>query len=147
MTVAGSTVMSSMLHMPVTATEDAVEVQQQRGLAGAVGADQCDLLARRHVELDAAQRLGSVRIGEVQVLDADPARRDGHQAGADRLTISVKTTMPPRTTPKSASSRSSGPLQCGRPEGAIEAARQHRRVDPLGALVGADEERADHGSR
>ena len=33
------------------------------------------------------------------------------------------------------------------PELALEAARLHRRVDPLAALVGAQEQRADHRAR
>ena len=59
----------------VAAAEDAVEVQQQRGLAGTVGPHQGDLLAGLDGELDATQRLGAIGIGEVEVLDERCARQ------------------------------------------------------------------------
>ncbi len=60
-------------HLAMAAAEDAVEVQEQRRLAGAVGSHDGDLLAGRDLEVDAAQRLGAIGVGEVEVLDDDPA--------------------------------------------------------------------------
>ena len=47
--------------------QQAVEVEQQRGLAGAVGAEDSHLLPGAEPEAHAAQRLPAVRIGEPQV--------------------------------------------------------------------------------
>ena len=63
---------------PAPGGEDAVEVQHQRGLAGAVGAEQRDPLARCDVQVDAVQRLVPVGVGERQPADVE----DG---GAHRL--------------------------------------------------------------
>ncbi len=51
--------------------QQAVQVQQQRGLAGAVGADDGDRLAVPDLEGDALERLRPVGVGEAQVADAD----------------------------------------------------------------------------
>jgi hypothetical protein len=51
--------------------EKSVEVQQERRLAGAVGADDGDRLAVADLERDAVQRLRPVRIREAEVADAD----------------------------------------------------------------------------
>ena len=98
---------------PLTATlpgaggEDAVEVQHQRGLAGAVGAEQGDPLAPVDVQVHAEQRLVAVGVGEGEAADVEDgghASLPGHPAGV--------------------------------------AAAEHREVDALAALVGADEQRA-----
>ena len=57
--------------VPGAGGEDAVEVQHQRGLAGAVGAEQGDPLALVHVEVDAEQRLVAVGVGEGQAADVE----------------------------------------------------------------------------
>ena len=62
-------------HLAMAAAEDAVEVQQQRRLSGPVGSHDGDLLAGRDVEVDAAQRLRAIGVGEVEVLDDDAGRR------------------------------------------------------------------------
>ena len=51
--------------------QDAVEVQHQRGLAGAVGAEQRDPLALVDVEVDAVERLVAVGVGEGQAADVE----------------------------------------------------------------------------
>ena len=92
-------------HAPGAGGEDAVEVQHQRGLAGAVGAEQGDPLAAVDVQVHAEQRLVAVGVGEGEAADVEDGRHfRGHPAGV--------------------------------------AAAQHREVDALAALVGADEQRA-----
>ena len=49
---------------PSPAAQDAVEVQDERGLAGAVGAEQRDPLAALRRQVDAEQRLVAVGVGE-----------------------------------------------------------------------------------
>ena len=62
---------------PLTATvpapggEDAVEVQHQRGLAGAVGAEQRDPLAPVDVQVDPEQRLVAVGVGVGEAADVE----------------------------------------------------------------------------
>ena len=56
---------------PGAGDEDAVEVQHQRGLAGAVGAEQGDALALVDVEVDAEQRLVAVGVGEREAVDVE----------------------------------------------------------------------------
>ena len=51
--------------------EDAVEVQHQRRLAGAVGPEQRDPLALVHVQVDAVQRLMPVGVGERETADVE----------------------------------------------------------------------------
>jgi hypothetical protein len=57
--------------------EDPVEVQHQRRLAGAVGAEQRHPLPRLDPQVDPEQRLPPVGVGEGQALDVD---RGGHVA-------------------------------------------------------------------
>ncbi len=57
--------------------EDAVEVQHQRGLAGAVGAEQRDPLALVDVQVDAEQRLVAVGVGEGEAPDVEDG--DAHR--------------------------------------------------------------------
>ena len=56
---------------PGAGGEDAVEVQHQRGLAGAVGAEQRDPLAAVDVQVDAEQRLVAVGVGEGEAADVE----------------------------------------------------------------------------
>ena len=62
---------------PVGRLVDAVEVQHQRALAGAVRTDQRHLLARADREVEPLQRLEPVRVAEVEVLDRHRGRRAG----------------------------------------------------------------------
>ena len=67
--------------LPRPGHQDAVEVQHERGLAGAVGAEQRDPLALVDVEVDAVQRLVAVGVGvgdALQVEDGDAHRTLGH---------------------------------------------------------------------
>ncbi len=57
--------------------EDAVEVQHQRGLAGAVGSEQGHAFALVHVQVDAEQGLVAVRVGVRQ--PADVEHGDAHR--------------------------------------------------------------------
>ncbi len=50
--------------MPRAGLQDAVEVQHEGGLAGAVGAEHGDPLAALHLEVDAEERLVAVGVGE-----------------------------------------------------------------------------------
>ena len=74
---------------PLTATdagaggEDAVEVQHQRGLAGAVGPEQGDPLARVDVQVDAEQRLVAVGVGVGEAADVEDGGH-GSLAAASR---------------------------------------------------------------
>ena len=61
-----------------TGGEDAVEVEHQGGLAGAVGTEQRDPLAAVDVEVDAEERLVAVGVGEGEVLDVEHG--DAHRA-------------------------------------------------------------------
>jgi hypothetical protein len=61
---------------PVPGREDPVELEHERTLARPVGTDERDLLAARDAQVQAAQRLEPVGVGEVEVLDLDPARRE-----------------------------------------------------------------------
>ena len=60
--------------------EDAVEVQDEGGLAGAVGAEQRHPLAAVDVQVDAVQRLVAVGIGVRQAADVEDrgAHRRSH---------------------------------------------------------------------
>ena len=62
--------------------EDAVEVQHQGRLAGAVGPEHRDALARVHVEVDTEQRLVSVGVGEREAAYVEDRRaRRVYQSG------------------------------------------------------------------
>ena len=50
---------------------DGVQVQDERGLAGAVRTEERDPLPRRDREIDAEQRLGAVGVGERQAGDLE----------------------------------------------------------------------------
>ena len=64
-----------MVRVPVVGVivigQQAVQVQQQRALAGPVRADQADALAFRHREAHPAQRRAAVAVAVVQVADLD----------------------------------------------------------------------------
>ena len=57
--------------MPGAGGEDAVEVQHQRGLAGAVRPEQRDPLALVDVQVDAEQRLVAVGVGVGEAADVE----------------------------------------------------------------------------
>ena len=59
---------------PGAGGEDAVEVQHQRRLAGAVGAEQGDPLAPVDVQVHAEQRLVAVGVGEREAADVEDGR-------------------------------------------------------------------------
>ena len=67
--------------LPAPGGEDAVEVQHQRGLAGAVGAEQGDPLPLVHVQVDPEERLVAVGVGVGQPADVEHGR--GHAASGD----------------------------------------------------------------
>ena len=99
---------------PGTGGEDPVEVQHQRGLAGAVGTEQGDPLAPVDVQVDPEERLVAVGVGVRQ--PAHVQHGDGHQRSAlVGLRVGHRAVVP---------------------------TGQHREVHPLAALVGADEQRA-----
>ena len=58
---------------------DAVEVQHQGGLAGAVGPEHRDLLAIAYDQIDAVERWAAVGVGEVQARHLEGRRRRGHR--------------------------------------------------------------------
>ena len=78
------------LHAAAPAAQDAVEVQHQGGLAGAVGPEQRDPLAALDAQVDAVERLVSVGVGEREVLDEQgggghpSSRPDARTAAAPR---------------------------------------------------------------
>ena len=115
--------------MPV---EQRVEVQHQRRLAGAVGAEHGDALAVGDVEVDPVEAGDAVRVGEAQVRSRGSAQ------------------LMPRDPDREQGSGERGQEQrVGAAEGEhvqarhrlAEAAREHRQVHALGALVGAQEQR------
>jgi hypothetical protein len=53
------------------AAKDAVEVKEKGGFAGAVRADESDLLTLENVECDAAKGDGAIRISEMERFDFD----------------------------------------------------------------------------
>ena len=60
-------------------------MEHERGLAGAVGPEHGDPLARAHDEVDAEQRLAAVGVGEGQAPDLEGrirSRSHAHQASA-----------------------------------------------------------------
>ena len=57
-------------------------MQHQRGLAGAVGAEQRDPLAAVDVQVDAEERLVAVGVGEGQAADVEDRRHWLLTAGA-----------------------------------------------------------------
>ena len=79
-------------HRAGAAGQDAVEVQHERRLAGAVRPEQRDPLAARDRQVDAEQGLVAVRVGEGEA--ADLQRRQarvisGHRSIASRQTTSA----------------------------------------------------------
>ena len=124
--------------LPVAGLEDAVEVQHQRGLAGPVRPEQRDPLAARDGQVDAEQRLVSVGvgIGEVAHLEHWLPPVIAHDHAPTAATPAERQQQADR--PVAGTRR--GLAQTGQRAGI--AARQHRQVHPLAALVGADEEGA-----
>ena len=57
--------------LPAPGREDAVEVQHERGLAGAVGPQERDPLTLLDPEIDAVQRLVAVGVGEREPPDVE----------------------------------------------------------------------------
>jgi hypothetical protein len=73
---------------PVARPEDAVEVEDERGLPGTVRAEQGDPLPRVHVQVDAEQGLVAAR---VRVRDL-PEVEDGHAHAARTATVTTAAT-------------------------------------------------------
>ena len=115
-------------------------------LPGAVRAEQRHPLTAPDREVDAEQRLGAVRVGERQV-------RSTSRAGPVTGSISSRHAVAPTPIAQignaasgriDAASHSPGrgvPLARSSGIEPVVAARQHREVDPLAALVRPDEER------
>ena len=70
--------------LPAPGGEDAVEVQHQGGLAGAVGAEQRDPLALVDVQVDAVQRLVAVGVGVRQPCDVEDGDAHGGHSWSSR---------------------------------------------------------------
>ena len=71
---------------PAPALEDAVEVQNERGLAGPVGPEQGDPLATVDVQVDAVERLVAVGVGVGQALDVEDRGAHRCTAGSPPVT-------------------------------------------------------------
>ena len=133
--------------------------EHQRAFAGAVWADERDLLTRGDGEVYAVESLEPVRVAEVEVLDLDRRGARLRRASDARawtwrisawLRVDVLDDVTTATAPDAERRRDAGEHQRNRagrsasavhvPELALEAARLHGGVDPLAPLVGAQEE-------
>ncbi len=70
-----------ILNGPVGRLEDAVELQQQRALAGSVGTYDRHLFVASDSQVDTAEGFEAVRIVEVNMLEVDPPIELGGRLG------------------------------------------------------------------
>ena len=101
---------------PVAALEHPVELQDERRLAGAVGAEDRDALADRDAQVDAGQGRAAVRVGEAQAAHVERRRRSRRDLDRRR-----------RPQPGRASARA----RCG--ASGARVARRARRLPRAGA--------------